>query len=245
MAPVLEARAAVRRFGGAIAVGPVDLAIEEGSTTALIGPSGAGKSTLLRLFNGLLSPGAGEVRFRGASLRDADLPQIRRQIGYVVQGGGLFPHLDAESNVALVARWLRWEPRRVDARIEELASIVRLPRDALRRFPSQLSGGQAQRVSLMRALMLDPAVLLLDEPLGALDPMTRFELQQDLREVFARLRKTVVLVTHDLAEAAFFADRLVLLRAGTIVQQGPAGDFSRAPADEFVASFVRAHRPAL
>src|SRR5438046_1963010 len=154
MAPVLEARAAVRRFGGAIAVGPVDLAIEEGSTTALIGPSGAGKSTLLRLFNGLLSPGAGEVRFRGASLRDADLPRIRRQIGYVVQGGGLFPHLDAESNVALVARWLRWEPRRVDARIEELASIVRLPRDALRRFPSQLSGGQAQRVSLMRALML-------------------------------------------------------------------------------------------
>jgi osmoprotectant transport system ATP-binding protein len=245
MIPVLEARAAVCRFGGAIAVGPIDLAIDEGRTSALIGPSGAGKSTLLRLFNGLLSPTAGEVRFRGASLRDVDLPQIRRQIGYVVQGGGLFPHLDAQGNVALVASWLRWDPRRIDARTEELAAIVRLPRDALRRFPSQLSGGQAQRVSLMRALMLDPAVLLLDEPLGALDPMTRFELQQDLREVFGRLRKTVILVTHDLSEAAFFADRLVLLRAGTIVQQGPAHDLSRAPADEFVASFVRAQRPPL
>src|SRR5207237_8706830 len=241
-APVLEARAAVRGFDGAIGVGPVDLAIEEGSTTALIGPSGAGKSTLLRLFNGLLSPTAGEVRFRGASLRNADLPQIRRQIGYVVQGGGLFPHLDAESNVALVARWLRWEPRRVDARIEELASIVRLPRDALRRFPSQLSGGQAQRVSLMRALMLDPAVLLLDEPLGALDPMTRFDLQQDLRDAFARLGKTVVMVTHDLAEAAFLAGNAVLLRDGRIVQQGPVEELARAPADEFVARFVQAPR---
>jgi osmoprotectant transport system ATP-binding protein len=115
----------------------------------------------------------------------------------------------------------------------------------VRRFPSQLSGGQAQRVSLMRSLMLEPAVLLLDEPLGALDPMTRFELQQDLRDAFARLRKTVVLVTHDLAEAAFFADHLVLLRGGAIVQQGPAEELVRAPADPFVARFVRAQRPAL
>jgi osmoprotectant transport system ATP-binding protein len=243
--PVFEARSVIRRHGDVVALGPIDLTIGEGSTTAIIGPSGAGKSTLLRLLNGLVAPDTGEVRFRGEPLRQARLPEIRRQIGYVVQGGGLFPHLDAEGNVALVARWLRWDRRRVDARIAELADIARLPRDALRRFPSQLSGGQAQRVSLMRSLMLEPAVLLLDEPLGALDPMTRFELQQDLRDAFARLRKTVVLVTHDLAEAAFFADHLVLLRGGAIVQQGPAEELVRAPADPFVARFVRAQRPAL
>ncbi len=244
MAPVFEARGAIRRYGDAVALGPIDLTIEEGSTTALIGPSGAGKSTLLRLFNGLVPPDAGEVRFRGETLRAERLPEIRRQIGYVVQGGGLFPHLDAEGNVALVARWLRWDPERIEARIAELLEIARLQRDALRRFPAQLSGGQAQRVSLMRALMLDPAVLLLDEPLGALDPMTRFELQQDLRTAFVRLRKTVVLVTHDLTEAAFFAERLVLLRSGVIAQQGPAQDLVSAPADPFVARFVRAQRPA-
>jgi osmoprotectant transport system ATP-binding protein len=242
--PVFEARGVIRRYGDAVALGSIDLTIEEGSTTALIGPSGAGKSTLLRLFNGLVPPDAGEVRFRGEPLRAERLPEIRRQIGYVVQGGGLFPHLDAEGNVALVARWLRWDPERIEARIAGLLEIARLQRDALRRFPAQLSGGQAQRVSLMRALMLDPAVLLLDEPLGALDPMTRFELQQDLRAAFARLRKTVVLVTHDLTEAAFFAERLVLLRGGAIVQQGPPQDLVSAPADPFVARFVRAQRPA-
>ena len=244
IAPVFDARNVVRRYDGAPALGPVSLSIEEGTTTAVIGPSGAGKSTLLRLLNGLVAPDAGEVRFRGAPLSAARLPEIRRQIGYVVQGGGLFPHLDARGNAALVARWLGWDEQRVGTRIAELAEVARLPREALDRFPSQLSGGQAQRVSLMRALMLDPAVLLLDEPLGALDPMTRFELQQDLRDAFAHLRKTVVLVTHDLAEAAFFADRLVLLREGTIAQVGSAGELARSPADPFVARFVRAQRPA-
>src|SRR2546430_828119 len=132
------------------------------------------------------------------------------------QGGALFPHLDVRGNVSLVARWLQWHPTKIAARIEELAAIARLPRDALRRLPRQLSGGQAQRVSLMRALMLDPDVLLLDEPLGALDPMTRFDLQEDLRDAFARLKKTVVMVTHDLAEAAFLAAQAVLLRDGRI-----------------------------
>ena len=158
------------------------------------------------------------------------------------QGGGLFPHLDARENVAVVARWLRWDDARIVARVEELAAIARLPLDALSRFPRQLSGGQAQRVSLMRALMLDPEVLLLDEPLGALDPITRFDLQQDLRDAFSRLKKTVVLVTHDLAEAAFLADRALLLRDGRIVQEGRVEELARSPADDFVAHFVRAHR---
>jgi osmoprotectant transport system ATP-binding protein len=243
-APAFEARGAVRRYGGAAALGPIDLAIEEGSTTALIGPSGAGKSTLLRLFNGLVAPTSGEVRFRGEPLRADSLPAMRRQMGYLIQGGGLFPHLDARGNVALVARWLRWDAMRIEARIAELSELARLPLEALRRYPAQLSGGQAQRVSLMRALMLDPSVLLLDEPLGALDPMTRFELQEDLRAIFVRLRKTVVIVTHDLTEAAFFAGRLVLLRAGTIMQQGPAADLIHS-SDPFVAAFVRAQRAPL
>lgn len=240
--PVFEAARAVKRYGGSAAVGPIDLLVPAGTTTALIGPSGAGKSTLLRMLNGLVWPDAGVVRFRGEPLPRKGLPALRRQIGYGVQGGALLPHIDARENVALVARFLGWDRQRIDRRIEELAAIVRLPSDSLQRFPRQLSGGQAQRVSLMRALMLDPEVLLLDEPLGALDPMTRFDLQQDLRDAFARLGKTVVLVTHDLAEAAFLADRAVLLRDGHIVQEGRVADLSRAPADEFVARFVRAQR---
>ena len=153
------------------------------------------------MLNGLVWPDSGAVRFRGAPLPREGLPAVRRQIGYAVQGGALLPHLDAFENVALVARWLGWDAQRIDARIGELAAVVRVPEDALRRFPRQLSGGQAQRVSLMRALMLDPGALLLDEPLGALDPMTRFDLQRDLRDAFARLGKTVVLVTHDLARS--------------------------------------------
>jgi osmoprotectant transport system ATP-binding protein len=240
--PVFETAGAVKRDGESLTLGPIDLTVPAGTTTALIGPSGAGKSTLLRMLNGLVWPDAGVVRFRGEPLARERLPALRRQIGYVVQGGALLPHLDARENVALVARWLGWDDRRIGARIEELAASGRLPLDALRRFPRQLSGGQAQRVSLMRALMLDPEVLLLDEPLGALDPMTRFDLQQDLRDAFARLGKTVVLVTHDLAEAAFLAAHAVLLRDGRIAQQGPVEEFSRAPADEFVARFVRAQR---
>jgi len=239
---VFEAARVVRRYDGTTFLGPVDLEVDGGSTTALIGPSGAGKSTLLKMLNGLVWPDEGEVRFRGRPLVREQLQEVRREIGYVVQGGGLFPHLDARENAAVVARWLRWDESRIAARVEELAAIARLPLEALSRFPRQLSGGQAQRVSLMRALMLDPEVLLLDEPLGALDPITRYDLQQDLRDAFSRLRKTVVLVTHDLAEAAFLAGRAVLLRDGRIVQEGPVEELARAPADDFVAHFVRAHR---
>src|SRR5256886_13988802 len=232
----------MKSYGRAFVVGPIDFSVPPGTTTALIGPSGAGKSTLLRMLNGLIWPDSGTVRFRGRPLVAGELQGIRRQIGYVVQGGALFPHLNVRDNVSLVARWLQWHPTKIAARIEELTAIARLPRDALRRFPRQLSGGQAQRVSLMRALMLDPDVLLLDEPLGALDPMTRFDLQQDLRDAFARLGKTVVMVTHDLAEAAFLAGNAALLQDGRIVQQRPVEELARAPTDELVARFVHAHK---
>jgi osmoprotectant transport system ATP-binding protein len=239
--PILELVAVEKRYGGSEAVGPVDLAVPAGRTVALIGPSGAGKSTLLKLMLGLLAPDAGEVRFRGARLDPSD-DVGRRRHGFVVQGGGLFPHLTAAGNAALVARHLGWDRARVAERLAALAALTRFPPEGLSRFPGELSGGQAQRVSLMRALFLDPDLLLLDEPLGALDPITRAELQDDLRRVFADLGKTVVLVTHDLAEAAFFAHRLVLLREGRVVQAGTLEDLVRAPAEPFVARFVHAHR---
>jgi osmoprotectant transport system ATP-binding protein len=239
--PTFQLTGAAKIYGGVAVLGPIDLTIERGTTTVLLGTSGSGKSTLLRLLNGLLRPDAGQVLFRGEPPRR----ELRLQMGYVIQGGGLFPHLSAADNVALLARWLGWDAERIARRISELAELVRLPAAALERFLQQLSGGQAQRVGLMRALMLDPEVLLLDEPLGALDPITRFELQQDLRDVFARLRKTVVLVTHDLAEAEFFGGTAILLRGGKIVQRGSIPDMVRAPADAFVARFVEAQRPRI
>ena len=239
--PILELRGALKRYGPGAAVGPIDLAVPAGRTLALIGPSGAGKSTVLRLMLGLLLPDQGEVRLAGTRL-DPDDDALRRRYGYVVQGGGLFPHLTAGRNAMLVARHLRWDRRRMAARLEELSALARLPADVWGRVPAELSSGQAQRVSLVRALFLDPDLLLLDEPLGALDPITRAELQDDLRAAFQELHKTVVIVTHDLAEAAFFADELVLLRDGRIAQAGALEDLVRAPAEPFVSRFVRAQR---
>jgi osmoprotectant transport system ATP-binding protein len=239
--PLLELRGLTKRHMGGAVVGPIDLSVERGRTLALIGPSGSGKSTVLRAMLGLLRPDAGEVRFGGARV-DAEDPAFRRRIGYVVQGGGLFPHLTAAENAALVARWLGWDAARLRERLQALAALTRLPADALERHPRRLSGGQAQRVSLMRALFLDPDVLFLDEPLGALDPITRADLQADLRRAFDDLGKTVVLVTHDLAEASYLAHRLALLRDGRVVQEGTLDDLVRRPADPFVTRFVRAQR---
>ena len=236
--PAFRLTKACKRYAGNEGVGPIDLTLAEGSTTVLLGTSGAGKSTLLKLLNGLIVADSGEVLFKGKPVTR----ESRLQMGYVVQGGGLFPHLTAAQNVALVARWLNWKSERIDARLEELAALVRLPIDSLQRYPRQLSGGQAQRVGLMRALMLDAPVLLLDEPLGALDPLTRFDLQQDLKEVFARLGKTVAIVTHDLSEAAFFGGTVLLFRAGHVEQQGKIEALLEHPATPFVERFVQAQR---
>jgi osmoprotectant transport system ATP-binding protein len=232
-----------KRYGPLVALHPTNLEVPAGQSLVLIGPSGSGKSTLLRLLVGLDRPTEGEVRFAGAVLTEKGSASLRQRMGYVVQGGGLFPHLTALGNVSLLARHLRWDRERRLARAKELAKLVRLPEDALDRYPIQLSGGQAQRVSLMRALMLDPEVLLFDEPLGALDPITRYEMQTDLKDIFQRLKKTVVMVTHDLSEAVYFADRVLLLREGRIVQDGTPPELISSPADDFVARFVRAQRP--
>ena len=233
---------AAKRFAGRNALGPITLTIPDGETTALIGPSGCGKSTLLRLLIGLIEPDAGRVTFDGAGVNSTTAQALRRRVGYVIQDGGLFPHLTARGNVALLARHLGWERARIESRIDELAALTRFPKEALDRHPHRLSGGQRQRVGLMRALMLDPAALLLDEPLGALDPLVRAELQDDLRDIFQKLGKTVVLVTHDLGEASFFGDRIVLLKDGLIVQDGTPADLWHRPADPFVTRFIRAQR---
>ena len=171
--------------------------------------------------------------------------ELRHRMGYVIQDGGLFPHLDARGNAALLARHLGWSEDRVENRLRELLELTHLPADVLDRYPTQLSGGQRQRVSLMRALMLDADVLLLDEPLAALDPMIRADLQQELREIFRTLGKTVVLVTHDIHEAAFLGDTVILLSEGRIVQRGAMRELVERPADPFVTRFINAQRGTL
>jgi osmoprotectant transport system ATP-binding protein len=239
---MLQLTGVSKSYGGAPALHPTDLAVPDGQTTVLIGPSGCGKSTLVRLMAGLIRPDAGAVTLDGVPLTPANAPALRQRIGFVVQDGGLFPHLTARGNVTLMARHLGWGRGRIGARLAELAELTRFPPDRLGDYPAQLSGGQRQRVSLMRALMLDPNLLLLDEPLGALDPLIRSDLQADLRGVFQALRKTVVLVTHDLGEAGFLGDRIVLMQAGRVVQQGPLEELVQSPADPFVTRFIRAQR---
>ncbi len=234
-----------KSFGTVHALGPLDLEVPAGQTCVLIGPSGCGKSTLLRLFLGLLHPDAGEIVLDGRALGRGRSDEFRCKTGYVIQDGGLFPHLTARDNVELMAKHRGLPSQTIGRRLEELSALVKLPEPWLDRYPAQLSGGQRQRVGLMRALFLDPDVLLLDEPLGALDPMHRYDLQDDLKNIFSRLKKTVLLVTHDLSEAHFFADRIVLLRDGTIVQEGTLRDFMDRPADEFVTRFVLAQRPMI
>ena len=185
------------------------------------------------------------MRFSGTEVTPANAEGLRRKMGYVIQDGGLFPHLTAEANVTLMARHIGWPRERIEPRLAELLGLTQLARDTLGRFPAQLSGGQRQRVSLMRALMLDPDVLLLDEPLGALDPMIRSDLQEDLARIFRSLAKTVVLVTHDLGEAAYLGEHLVLLREGRTVQQGTLAELAGAPAEPFVERFLRAQRSPL
>jgi osmoprotectant transport system ATP-binding protein len=228
------------RLGQTLALDDISLTIARGETTVLIGSSGSGKSTLLRMMVGLAHPDQGDLRLDGRILMPSDFKNLRQRIGYVIQEGGLFPHLDATQNITLLAKHLGRDPEVVRARVEELARLVQLPTDALGKYPSQLSGGQRQRVALMRALMLDPDVLLLDEPLGALDPIIRADLRAELIGIFARLQKTVVFVTHDIHEAAALGGATVLLHEGRIEQVGTMVDLSRSPASPFVERFLAA-----
>ncbi len=234
-----------KSFNSNPALKNISFEIEKGKTTVLIGPSGCGKSTIIRIITGLINPDKGEVLFKNEILTKENLREKRLQIGYVIQEGGLFPHLTAEENVALLAGHLGWERQKISDRIDELTKLTNFPNESLKQFPAELSGGQRQRVSLMRALMLNPAFLLFDEPLGALDPLIRYDLQTDLKEIFQKLNKTVLLVTHDLNEAVYFADKIVLLKEGQIIQQGKFESMLKQPADPFVTTFIKAQRSSI
>ena len=239
---VLLLRDVTRSFNGSPAVRALSLEVPREQTTVLLGESGSGKSTLLRLMAGLLPPDSGEILLEGMPVTVETGPALRRRMGFGLQSGGLFPHLTAEDNVTLLARALKkpadWRARR----LAELAGLVRLEPAILRRWPLELSGGQRQRVSLMRALFLRPAVVLLDEPLGALDPVTRGELQHELKRVFEALGTTVVLVTHDLEEAAVLGHRVALMHDGALVQVGSLHELAAHPADPWVERFVAGWR---
>jgi osmoprotectant transport system ATP-binding protein len=239
---LVQLLAVAKRYAGASALHPTNLSVERGKTTVLIGPSGCGKSTLLRAIIGLIPPDSGTIDFAGSQITPANIERLRRRIGYVIQEGGLFPHLTARANILLMARHLGKSGGEMRTRLLELCELTRFSENLLSRYPLELSGGQRQRVSLMRALMLSPELLLLDEPLGALDPLVRASLQKDLKEIFGRLRQTALLVTHDLAEAAYFGDDIVLMNEGCIVQQGSINDLREKPASNFVSEFINAQR---
>lgn len=219
----------------------LDLHVARGETVALVGPSGCGKSTILRTILGLVEPDGGTVTVDGVRVDESTRSDIRRRTGFVIQDGGLFPHLTAARNAALPAVGERWSPDRIRGRLRDLTELVELEPGLLDRYPGELSGGQRQRVALMRALMLEPDLLLLDEPLGALDPRIRWRLQRLLRSLFERLGTTVVIVTHDLAEADWFTDDIALLSRGRLRERGALAEIARDREDDFVAAFVESH----
>lgn len=222
-----------------VAVRDLDLEIAAGDIVALVGTSGCGKTTTLRLINRLEEATSGAVRVDGTDVREQDPIRLRRGIGYVLQHGGLFPHLTVAENVGLVAKLEGWKSARRRARVGELLELVHLPPgEFAARFPAELSGGQRQRVGVARALVLDPPVVLLDEPFGALDPITRQQLQDEFLELRRVAGRTMVLVSHDLEEARKLADRIVVMSEGRLVQEGTWDELREGPADEFVTQFV-------
>jgi osmoprotectant transport system ATP-binding protein len=239
---VVEIKNVSKSFQSQPVLTSISLKIEDGETHALLGSSGAGKSTLLRILVGLVNADSGEIRINRNLIGEKDSRFWSRLIGYVPQEGGLFPHMSAGRNVSLVARLDGWSNRKIAERMSELAGVVSLDPALLERAPWALSGGQRQRVSIMRAAFLNPPVLLLDEPLGALDPVVRKDLQAELKSIFLRLNKTVVLVTHDIAEAQFLAQRMTIMHSGQLQQTGTLKEIIDSPRNEFVKEFIGAQR---
>jgi osmoprotectant transport system ATP-binding protein len=228
-----------KTFGGARALDRLDLVVPEGAFAVLLGGSGAGKSTALRMVNRLVEPDAGRVLLRGQDVAGQDAPALRRRIGYVIQGIGLFPHWSVARNIAAVPHLLGWDERRIAARVDELLGLLQLdPARYRARMPAELSGGQAQRVGVARALAADPDILLMDEPFGALDALTRGALQAEMARLHAATGKTILLVTHDVEEALALATRLAVMADGRLLQEGAPRDLLDAPADPRVRGLL-------
>jgi osmoprotectant transport system ATP-binding protein len=232
-----------KTYNDVIALAPINATFEAGQSHVLLGSSGSGKSTLIKIVMGLVTPDQGEVEVNNITINPENRKSISQKIGYVIQSGGLFPHMTIENNITLLARLQKKDQRDINERIDELIQLVDLDTNLLSRYPSELSGGQKQRVSLVRALFLDPDILLLDEPLGALDPIVRINLQTDLRNIFNKMKKTVLIVTHDLAEASYFGHTISLFEQGNLVQQGNFSELINNPASDFVTKFIGAQRP--
>jgi osmoprotectant transport system ATP-binding protein len=240
---VIELQQLTKRYDGKVAVDGLTLTIEDGRTCVLIGPSGCGKTTTLRMINRLLEPTSGRVLIDGVDTATLDPVVMRRRLGYVIQSVGLFPHLTVRDNIATVPRLLGWDEARIQDRAEELLRLVRLdPANYLGKYPRHLSGGEAQRVGVARALAADPPVLLMDEPFGAVDPLTRERLQIEFARIQRELHKTVVFVTHDVDEAIRLADRIAIMRDGKLLQYDTPETILDHPADKFVHDFVGADR---
>jgi len=240
-AATLELRHVRKVYPGAArpAIEDLSLTVPAGEVCVLVGPSGCGKTTAMRLVNRMIELTCGEILLDGASVHARRPAELRREIGYVIQQIGLFPHQTIADNVATVPRLLGWEKERVAGRVRELLELVQLPPELAERYPAQLSGGQRQRVGVARALAADPPLLLMDEPFGAIDPIARHRLQDELLQLQARVRKTIVFVTHDIDEGIKLGDRIAILReGGVLAQYAPPDELRAAPADEFVASFV-------
>jgi len=241
--PILEAADVAKTYpDGTAALAGVTLAVQPGETVALVGESGSGKTTLLRTFNRMIEPSAGTVRIEGKPVMDLDPIDLRRRTGYVPQDGGLIPHWRVERNVELVPRLLGWDRDRRKERTREMLELVGLSAAQAGRYPAELSGGQRQRVAFARALAADPPLILLDEPFGALDALTRLELHRQFLELKSHLGKTAVLVTHDLGEAFRLADRIGVMRAGRLLQLGAPAELADRPADPYVSALLELRR---
>ena len=240
MAGAIELSGVEKRYGAHAALAGVSLSVARGEFTALVGGSGSGKTTLLKTINRLVTPDAGQVRVLGEDVATSPPHLLRRRIGYVFQEVGLFPHLSVGENIAVTPRLLGWEAKRIEARVANLLGLVDLPLDVAGRPPAALSGGQRQRVGVARALAAEPGLMLMDEPFGALDPLTRDALGSDYRALHDRLGLTTVMVTHDMAEAVLLADRIVVLREGRIVADGKAADLLAQTQDEGVRALLEA-----
>jgi osmoprotectant transport system ATP-binding protein len=243
--PMISFRSVSKRFANASSTAVEDLSFDvaEGETLVLVGPSGCGKTTTMRMINRLIEPTSGQILVGGRDTSQVDPVELRRGIGYVIQSVGLMPHRDVSNNIATVPALLGWERDRIGARVRELAELLELDDELMRRYPAELSGGQRQRVGVARALAADPPIMLMDEPFAAVDPIVRGRLQDQFLDIQQRLRKTIVFVTHDVDEAIKMGDRMAILNVGGVLEQlAPPAEILREPANEFVARFVGTER---